>query len=356
MAWVRLSDDFYDHPKFDKAGSLGIALFAAGLAWCNRNLTDGWIPRKTALRLLDFEDVVDAVSNADRNAVTNVTDNDALTPAIAKNTVRKLVDAGLWSEADGGYWVHDYLEYQASKEQIEAGRESNAARQKAWRERRKAEREAEKKGQSNADRNGVTNASHNGAVTGAPNPNPKEEEVLRTSSSEDPSGHTDDDSSNDDTNRREDVERVCAQLRQRVINNGKPAHRVMITQGWRTSARLLIDRDGVSEDKIIRAIDWVQDHDFWHSRVRSMPKLREKYFELRDQAQRDRKRPAQENSAQERREAVRCSEHGMVLPCGGCIGEINAGDPEIPLRLLAEYGSDARPDLAQRLNGHGETA
>lgn len=46
MAWVRLSDDFYDHPKFDKAGALGVALFVSGLAWANRNLTDGFIPRR----------------------------------------------------------------------------------------------------------------------------------------------------------------------------------------------------------------------------------------------------------------------------------------------------------------------
>ncbi|TQN27492.1 hypothetical protein FHX37_4212 [Haloactinospora alba] len=169
MAWVRLSDDFYDHPKFDQAGALGIALFSAGLAWCNRNLTDGFIPKKTALRLLDFEDVVDAMRNADRNGVTNSVsngeDNDALALAMARTAVRKLVEAGLWEEIDGGYQVHDYLDYQASREQVEAGRKDAAARQKAWRERRKAENR-------NADRNGVTNGESNGTVTGAPNPNP----------------------------------------------------------------------------------------------------------------------------------------------------------------------------------------
>lgn len=157
MAWVRLSDDFYDHPKFDKAGSLGIALFAAGLAWCNRNLSDGFIPRKAALRLLDFDDAVEAVRNADRNAVTNGGGNDDLTPAIARIVAQRLVDAGLWHEAEGGYQVHDYLEYQGSKVQVEAGRQSNAARQKAWRDRRNAE-----------NRNAVTN----GPITPAPNPNP----------------------------------------------------------------------------------------------------------------------------------------------------------------------------------------
>ncbi|MEU0236813.1 hypothetical protein ABZ234_03915 [Nocardiopsis sp. NPDC006198] len=179
MAWVRLSDDFYDHPKFDKAGSLGIALFAAGLAWSNRNLTDGFIPRKTALRMLDFEDAVEAVRNADRNGVTNALHNDDLTPAVTRSAVQSLVDAGLWHAEEDGYRIHDYLDYQASKEQIEAGRESNAARQKAWRDRRAAEKQGRKNSESNADRNGVTN----GSVTHPPNPNPKEEELLRSSSS-----------------------------------------------------------------------------------------------------------------------------------------------------------------------------
>lgn len=122
MAWVRLSDDFYDHPKFDKAGVLGVALFTAGFAWSNRNLTDGFIPRKTALRLLDFEDTVKVVRNADRNGVTNGLHNDDLTPAITRNAVQTLVDANLWHVEEGGYRIHDYLDYQASKGQIEAGR------------------------------------------------------------------------------------------------------------------------------------------------------------------------------------------------------------------------------------------
>lgn len=186
MPWVRLSDDFYDHPKFDRAGTLGIALFTAGLAWANRNLTDGFIPRKAALRLLDFEDVVEAVRNADRNGVTNALHNDDLTPAITRGAVQSLVDAGLWHVEEGGYRIHDYLDYQASKEQIEASRQSNAARQKLWRERKKAEKQAQNEAQSNADRNAVTN----GTVTGAPNPNPKKE-VLRTSLGGDATPDTD---------------------------------------------------------------------------------------------------------------------------------------------------------------------
>jgi hypothetical protein len=165
MAWVRISDDFYDHPKFDAAGSLGIALWVAGLAWCNRNLSDGFIPRKAAMRLLDFEDAAEAVAHADRNGVTNAPSNTDVTPAVARFVAERLVKAGLWDEVEGGYRVHDYLDYQKSAAQITAERDKNAARQKAFRDRR---REAEEGSERNVSRNSVTNAP----VTSAPNPNP----------------------------------------------------------------------------------------------------------------------------------------------------------------------------------------
>jgi hypothetical protein len=184
---------------------------------------------------------------------------------------------------------------------------------------------------------------------------PPPQSPHKEETSADPSGPTDPTSPKEE---REDVERVCAHLRQRVIDGGKPAHLVNITDKWRTAARLLMDRDGVTEDQVHRAIDWVQDHDFWRTNVRAMPKLREKYFELRDQAARDRNRqkpkPAPGSMASQRT-ATRCTEHALPLPCSSCRGDIRAGDDEVPRRLLAEHGPEVRWDLAERLN-KGEAA
>lgn len=78
---------------------------------------------------------------------------------------------------------------------------------------------------------------------------------------------------------RPDVERVCAHLAARITGNGsKPP---TIGQRWRDSARLLIDKDGRTVDQIIKAVDWCQDSEFWRANVMSMPKLREKYDQLR---------------------------------------------------------------------------
>ncbi|WP_435173263.1 hypothetical protein [Actinacidiphila sp. bgisy145] len=264
MAWVRISDDFYDHPKFDAAGSLGIALWVAGLAWCNRNLTDGVIPHRAARRLLDFEDAAEAVHAADdRNGVTNAPHNNDVTASVAKFAADRLVKAGLWIEEETGYRVHDYLDYQKSADQIGASRTKNAARQAAFRERHQNSPNASKRDGSS---NGVTNSG----VTGAPNPNPKE----RTTSSP--------------SETRDDIERVCKHLADRVEANG--SKRPTITDTWRREARLLLDRDGRTVDQVLRAIDWCQQDAFWRANVRSMPKLRKQYDTLRLKAMGERER------------------------------------------------------------------
>lgn len=88
---------------------------------------------------------------------------------------------------------------------------------------------------------------------------------------------------------RDDVERICRHLADRVEGNG--SKRPPITKGWRDAARLMIDRDGHSEDEIHGAIEWCQNSDFWHSNVLSLPKLREKYDQMRLQANRQKNNP-----------------------------------------------------------------
>lgn len=83
---------------------------------------------------------------------------------------------------------------------------------------------------------------------------------------------------------RPDVERLCEHLAGRIEANG--VKRPTITKGWRDAARLMLDRDERSETEIHGAIDWCQADEFWRANVLSMPKLREKYDQLRLQAQR----------------------------------------------------------------------
>lgn len=83
---------------------------------------------------------------------------------------------------------------------------------------------------------------------------------------------------------RDDVERICQHLADRIAGNG--SRRPTITAAWRDSARLLLDRDQRTEAQVHTAIDWCQDDTFWRGNVLSLPKLRDKYDQLRLQAQR----------------------------------------------------------------------
>lgn len=133
MGWIRCEDDFYDNDKMLAAGSIGRDLFWHGLGWCNRNLTDGLIPKQRALLLVDFTDA--AVVNGSR-----VVKGQACAPV----AVSRLLGAGVWHE-DGHdcvtcrqpgpnhYLVHDYLEFQPSRATQLAKREEAKRRMAAAR-------------------------------------------------------------------------------------------------------------------------------------------------------------------------------------------------------------------------------
>jgi hypothetical protein len=48
----------------------------------------------------------------------------------------RLVEAGVWEDRkDGGYWLHDYLEYNPSKEEVLSRRKKAVKRTQRWRKR-----------------------------------------------------------------------------------------------------------------------------------------------------------------------------------------------------------------------------
>lgn len=171
MAWVRLSDDFYDNPKLLECTSVARDLWVTGIAYCNRNLTDGFIPRRVAHRLIDTDGVYVEVGGD-------------VVPATPRQAAGELLAAGLWQEVDGGYAVHDYLEYQDSAEKIRGERRKTADRVRKWREAQRTARSGVGNGVTGADpvtepdersdaaHNGSCNAVTNADVTPAPTPTP----------------------------------------------------------------------------------------------------------------------------------------------------------------------------------------
>lgn len=115
MPWFALDDGFDTHPKVRKAGNAAIGLFVRLGVHATKHLTEGHLD--------------------------GVTVRDYGTPA----TIRKLITVGMLHEpghgcprcpqpADDGYVIHDYLDYNKSRAQIEAAREAARKRQNRGRE------------------------------------------------------------------------------------------------------------------------------------------------------------------------------------------------------------------------------
>lgn len=96
-----------DHPKVAAAGPIAAWLNVCGIAYCNRQLTDGYIPASVANRL---------------------TDADEAGCYTCEEIAERLCEVGLWERVEGGYRIHDYLVYQPSKEAVLKEREAARSR------------------------------------------------------------------------------------------------------------------------------------------------------------------------------------------------------------------------------------
>lgn len=85
---------------------------------------------------------------------------------------------------------------------------------------------------------------------------------------------------------RADVERLLDLLDEEISKNGvrKLPKR---NQTNANAIRLLLDRDGFSEDEVAAIIRWAQADQFWHTNILSASKLREKIETLRAQMDRN---------------------------------------------------------------------
>lgn len=96
MAWARIDDNFFNHPKVYKAGKDAVLFHIAALCHSNAFLTEGFI----------------------EDAIINLIGKQAF----QKHPVglaNKLVEVELWERVNGGYYIHDFLKYNHSKAEIE---------------------------------------------------------------------------------------------------------------------------------------------------------------------------------------------------------------------------------------------
>jgi hypothetical protein len=139
MPWVRIDEEFAKHPKVVEAGPLGLAMQVAALCYCNQYLTDGFVPRSVVPSLLNLDGLgmrmwMGEIAGGGEDANW-------------KLVVEDVIYAGLWTEEDSGYRIHDYDKYQPSKAEVEAQRARNKVA-------------GSKGGQARAERLAKQSASH----------------------------------------------------------------------------------------------------------------------------------------------------------------------------------------------------
>lgn len=118
MSWAKLDDRFDDHRKVKRvwlACPQALGLHVMALTYCTRHETDG---------LVDREYVTEKAPAAKKR--------DAMTTA--------LVTAGLWDEDPDGWRIHDFLDYNPSRADLDEKRRKDADRKARGRDTQSAQR------------------------------------------------------------------------------------------------------------------------------------------------------------------------------------------------------------------------
>lgn len=108
MAWVKLDDQFPDHPKVDGLSDGAFRLHVSGLCHAGRYLTDGHIPKDRPSRLM---------------------------ANYRPKFLKELIDSGLWLQTPDGYMIHAFTEFNKTKAWWEEKRAKDAQRLADWRAR-----------------------------------------------------------------------------------------------------------------------------------------------------------------------------------------------------------------------------
>jgi hypothetical protein len=103
MVWFRVDDNLAFHRKTLKAGNAAMGMWVRAGSEIANQLTDGHVPDELA-------GLLGPSTQADR-----------------------LVSAGLWIPADGGYDFHEWVGRQPTKAQVERDRKNAKVRKDRWR-------------------------------------------------------------------------------------------------------------------------------------------------------------------------------------------------------------------------------
>lgn len=104
--WLKIDDGFSDHRKVDGLSDGAFRLHVAGMNYAARTDTNGHIPTSRPARL---------------------------TPTFKRQYITELESAGLWDAVDDGWWIHDFLVYNPSAEDLKAKRDKERDKKRTQR-------------------------------------------------------------------------------------------------------------------------------------------------------------------------------------------------------------------------------
>jgi hypothetical protein len=279
MSWAKLDDQFFAHPKIINLSKDAKLLQLAAITYCAGQLTDGLVT-PGAVRMICAQVDVEAAS------------------------IQELMAAGVW-EADGtNYYVHDYLDYNPSGEQVRAERAATAKRVATWRE-------------NHPKRNGVTNTVRNGVSTPAPSPSPSYKEDTNVSLSEVADathGRVDADAQEDATApkgkrsvlfpQESEPYKLAVSLRDAIYTHSPkvklPTSPSQI-MNWAQVFDLMMRVDKRDAAEIRQAVKWATADSFWQANILSPGSLRKQYDKI---AVRMRNGKAEQNGHQPQTNAI----------------------------------------------------
>jgi len=126
MVWLRLEDSFGDHPKIAGLTDRAFRAHVLGLLYCARQVSDGFVP--TAL-------------------------------APKGRTIQELTAAGLWTATLRGFTIHDWLDWNPSRAEVDSKRYAK----------------------SMAGAKGAASRWHDHGNAPIPSPTPPQQQELKTS-------------------------------------------------------------------------------------------------------------------------------------------------------------------------------
>jgi len=151
MAWAKLDDQIFFNRKITCCDGFARLMHVAGIVYCAGQLTDGFVP-DTAIGL-----------------VTGMTGL-PFDKQMLSNVLGQLLSNNLWSRQDDGYVIHDYLDYNPSRETILTTKEARKLAGKAG-------------GEAKALRS-VASANQNAKQNAKQNRTPSPYPILSTSTKE----------------------------------------------------------------------------------------------------------------------------------------------------------------------------